>query len=114
MSDRPDPRDRPPDPAGTQPKHDPDSLKPEHGGPERGGLGPGEHGGLPGPPEPAGGRQAVAARAIPREKEQPLRFQFLLGGLLGVGAVVLAEGVAFGMRRGPTEIAPAGGWSPWR
>ena len=30
MSERPDPRDRPPDPAGTQPKVDLESLLPEH------------------------------------------------------------------------------------
>src|SRR4051794_32920479 len=114
MSDRPDPRDRPPDPAGTQPKHDPDSLKPEHEAPERRALGPGEHEWLPETPEPAGEPVVAAAPAIPRETQHTPRFQFLLGALLAVGAVALAAAVAIALRPAPTTIDPAAGWSPWR
>ena len=114
MTDRPDPRDRPPDPAGTQPKHDPASLKPDHAPPERPALGAGEHEWLPEPPEPAGEPVVAAAPAIPRETQHTPRFQFLLGALLAVGAVALAAAVAISLRPSTPSVDPAAGWSPWR
>src|SRR4051794_31906469 len=114
MSDRPDPRDRPPDPAGTQPKHDPETLVPDHAPPERPALGPGEHEWLPEPPEPAGEPVVAAGPAIPRETQHTPRFQFLLGALLAVGAVALAAAVAIALRPATPSVDPAAGGSPWR
>jgi len=120
VSERPDPRDRPPDPAGTQPKVDLESLLPEHVDaidaeafeerPPQ--LGPGEGMALvPGAPEPAGG---VVAASVPRDTKHTPRFQFLFGALLAVGAVALAAAVAIALRPEPQTIDPAAGWSPWR
>src|SRR5439155_15396556 len=120
VTERPDPRDRPPDPAGTQPKVDPESLRPEHVDaidaeafeerqPQ---LGPGDGMALvPGAPKPAG---AVVAAPIPRDTQHTPRFQFLFGALLAVGAVALAAAVAIALRPEPQTIDPAAGWSPWR
>jgi hypothetical protein len=112
--ERPDPRDRPADPAGTQPKVDPESLLPEprdeslllNSGTA---VAPDP---LPSLREPA----AVPAEPapVPRETQHTPRFQFLLGALLAVGAVALAAALAVALRPEPVQIDPAAGWSTWR
>jgi hypothetical protein len=106
---RPDPRDRPADPAGTQPKVDPDSLHPKPHEPLLLGSGsdaflaPREEAHVPAEPAP-----------LPRETEHTPRFQFLLGALLAVGAVGLAAALAVALRPAPVKVDPAAGWSSWR
>ena len=122
--DRKDPRRRPADPAGTRPKFDPESLRPEPEPPaidaeayeeadfrrdaerdaER------EPDRLPEVREPA----AVGAAEVPRETKHTPRFQFLLGALLAVGAVAMAAAAALLLQPEPKEIDPAAGWSTWR
>jgi hypothetical protein len=111
-----DPRERPPDPAGTRPRHDPTSLLPSAPIPlpepdvvdaevvEDGGeLLPERHAPA-GAPAPAA--RAAAAPYAPR-------FQFILGALLAVGAAAVVAVIAL-------VVAPGGGsdqqgpaWSAW-
>ena len=120
--ERPDPRHRPPDPAGTRPKVDPDSLLPEpveapvegeafeEGASELRILPPGEGEVLPQVREPA----PAPAVAIPRETKHTPRFQFLLGALLAVGAVALAAAVAIALRPDQATTSRQVAWSPWQ
>ena len=130
MSDheRPDPRDRPADPAGTQPKVDPESLLPqprpprpdavdgdaveEHEFEFRPTRAPAEEEQtlLPDVREPAG---AMSMASEPPEPPHSPRFQFLLGVLLALGAVALAAALALtvgGKSSGGDGLA----WSPWK
>jgi hypothetical protein len=122
MTDRPDPRTRPPDPAGTRPKVDPESLLPEpveaavEGEAVEEGfvpyvLDPPPHDEelLPERREPAGAM--AATEPIPDETKHTPRFQFLLGALLAVGAVALAAAVAIALRPSSQPAGPAAGWS---
>jgi len=111
LSDRPDPRERPPDPAGTRPKVDPDSLLPENADEPRLALGPGEGAELLPELRPA---PAAVAPALPPDTEHTPRFQFLLGALLAVGAVALAAAVAIALRPDQVAAPQAGAWSPWQ
>jgi hypothetical protein len=109
---------RPWDPAGTQPKHDPDSLLPERREPL---LPPDaevvesdavdEDGGdlLP-ERRRDGGAPAVA---VPRA-HSPFapRFQFLTGALVAVGVAALV-GIAV-LVIGPSTATPGPAWSPWK
>ena len=131
MSDRPDPRDRPYDPAGTRPKVDPDSL---HSAPDE----PAIEGEAVEEEEPGVARRhewlaerrevlpevrepivvpdapAAAEPEVPDETQHTPRFQFLLGALLAIGTVALAAAVAVSLRSDPAPIDPAAGWSSWR
>ncbi|MEA2256262.1 MAG: hypothetical protein QOG35_2307 [Solirubrobacteraceae bacterium] len=109
---------RPWDPAGTQPKHDPDSLLPERREPL---LPPDaevvesdavdEDGGdlLPERRRGAG----APAVAVPRG-HSPFapRFQFLTGALVAVGVAALV-GIAV-LVIGPSTATPGPAWSPWK
>lgn len=122
LPERPNPRLRPPDPAGTQPKVDEASLvarirlqlEPSvdseaeiieesadgHGGSDL----------LPEPAGPGGG----GAIAVSADKEAPHapRFQFLLGALIAIGVVALVASAALIVRpNSTTETLP--NWSPW-
>jgi hypothetical protein len=115
VTERPDPRTRPPDPAGTRPKVDPESLLPatvegEAVEDERPALGPGEGGLLPEVHEPV----AALTPAVPQETKHTPRFQFLLGALLAIGAVALAAAVAIALRPEPQQLAGPAAWSPWQ
>jgi hypothetical protein len=128
MKDRPDPRKRPPDPAGTQPRVDPDSLLPASPVESFEGSAYEETepraataalpAGRDDPHDYLPERRAAAgvgeAEPLPRETEHTPRFQFLLGALLAVGAVALAAAMAVAMRPEPVKIDPAAGWSNWR
>jgi hypothetical protein len=119
--DRPDPRTRPPDPAGTRPKFNPEALRPS-----------GDFRALPagdgeaGERTPQRGESADAGGALEPRDSAPLptkplrsvgesphapRFQFLFGafGALGVAAIVLAISFAFAPKQKPQ--AP---WSSWK
>jgi hypothetical protein len=130
---RADPRLRPSDPAGTQPKVDPRSLE----SPPR--LGPGQATFLPAPappqaPDPAAPATALtpagtltptpATPALPAQPATPAappasrpahphapRFQFLLGALGALG--VCALGVLVLLLSAP-KATPAKPWSAWR
>jgi len=127
--DRPDPRKRPPDPAGTQPKWDPDSLLPKQT--------PRAAAGHLWATEAAEGETATALSAVaeapapvaappaaaapdddePRYSRYSARFQFLLGALLAVGAAAIALLVAVvaGGQDDTKIIVKAGPpWSEWR
>jgi hypothetical protein len=115
LPDRPDPRLRPADPAGTRPKVDPSSLVPARIEPE-----------IATEPEPivdaevvedgellperrAGGGEMMGT--VPEVPHAP-RFQFILGALIAVGVVAIAAGTALIIGRSPTSFSgPA--WSPW-
>ncbi|WP_187368920.1 hypothetical protein [Baekduia soli] len=132
---RADPRTRPPDPAGTRPMHDPDSLLPPARAPR------------PAPGAPLWDPSAVAphdpdadaAADVADEDEAPERddarvaaapslsepavsrysprFQFALGALLAIGAaaIVLLVAVIVGGGRtsGSSRLATGPAWSAW-
>jgi hypothetical protein len=127
VSERPDPRTRPPDPAGTRPKVDPESLLPEpaeatvEGEAVEEGYVPyvleppptaHDEDLLPDVREPVGAM--AAAGPVPEETKHTPRFQFLLGALLAIGAVALAAAVAIALRPSSQPAAPAAGWSQWQ
>ena len=111
---RPDPRDRPADPAGTQPKVDPDSLVPP-GPPPRPALTAG--------PAIAGDALPVQQHAAPPTKHTAggrsgpppyaRRFAVLKGALAGIGVAAVAAVVV--LLTGPsTTSVPAPRWSAWQ
>ena len=130
MTDRPDPRERPSDPAGTRPKVDPASLLPQ---PRRTDAVDGdaveepEYQFRPGAAAPAAsvedgpdllpdvrdGAGAMAMASEPREPPHAPRFQFLLGALLALGAVALAAALALTVG-GKSDGGDGLAWSPWK
>jgi len=107
-AERPDPRARPADPAGTRPKVDPDSLLPAR---RSAGLEPAIEGVAEEEPsllpEVHGGGGAVTAAQAPHAA----RFQFLLGALLALAVAGIAGGVVLSVGRGAPS--PSVNWSPW-
>lgn len=104
---RRDPRSRPSDPAGTQPKFDPESLRPRgdfralpSGEPQEDRL-----------PEPVPAAQAPAVASPQGQSPHAPRVQFLLGalGALGVAAIVVAVSLALAPK--PKPGVP---WSSWK
>ena len=123
MSDVPDrPRERPSDPAGTQPKHDPASLLPARRArlfrrtPAPAGADAVDEGARPFLPErrddDAAG--ATAEPAAVKHSGYAPRFQFLTGALLaiGVAAVVGVVAVVLAPSRGGSDGATS--WSAWK
>ena len=120
MSDSGDtlPEKRPWDPAGTQPKHDPDGLLPDSDEPV---LPPDvevvesdavdEDGGdlLP---ERRVGAGAPAVATAKRSSTFAPRFQFLTGALVAVGIAAIV-GIAV-LVIGPSTKTPEPAWSPWK
>jgi hypothetical protein len=135
---RPDPRLRPPDPAGTQPKWDPDELLPKETPRAASGrlwAPAGEDGAAEGDTEtvPAGATAMAPAMApapaetsagdgaapddAPTYSRYSPRFQFLLGALLAVGAAAVALLVL--VLAGDTDnktvvLRDTAQWSEWR
>jgi hypothetical protein len=116
-----DPRARPPDPAGTRPKYDPESLLPTNPEPL---LSPAidstaededadeEHLSLL--PERIAAAGAMAS--APRDDQPPHapKFQFLLGALVALGMAAIAIVVAVAAS-GPSASGPTGPrWSIWQ
>lgn len=115
-SQRPDPRRRPPDPAGTQPKFEPESLLPK----QRGGIrllasgtatasaahGTGDGDLLPQLRDQGG----ALGPTLPIEAPHASRFQFLLGALIALGVAAVAITAGLLLAPGP---APAPAWSSW-
>jgi hypothetical protein len=137
VSERPDPRSRPPDPAGTQPKVDPESLRALLPEGDRPAL-PAEVEGQPSPPparQPlattgsgAAHATAVASAGLqsqpapaaaglpaptPSAPSQPHapRFQLLFGALGALG--VAAAALVVVLLRAPAPV-PAQPWSAWQ
>jgi hypothetical protein len=125
---RPDPRMRPPDPAGTQPRHDPESLRPASAE----SLLPSfdadateivdattvevsvDEGadGLLLPARRFGGGalgSPLLAKAPPPHQS---RFQFILGGLIAIGVAALVAVAAIIAQPPATRLAGPS-WSPW-
>jgi hypothetical protein len=130
---RPDPRLRPPDPAGTQPKfrpedllpHRPRTLRADHaaGVVEGDAVEDGERDApadrdgdlLPERIEPAGGAASFAAHA--EEPPHAPRFQFALGALIAVGVAAVAAVLAIAIGINDDNNRPASlasTWSSWR
>jgi hypothetical protein len=120
MSERDDKQQdaRPWDPAGTQPKHDPEALLPATSEPllppeaevvESDAIDDDEQRDLLPERRAAAGAPAVAAAK--RSSYSP-RFQFLTGALVAVGLAALA-GIAI-LIIGPSTTTPAPPWSPWK
>lgn len=131
---RPDPRLRPPDPAGTQPKWDPDDLLPkETPRAASGRLWATAPEGEDAEAEETDERETVTAAAAPsagadaaaeadaeddasHPSRYSARFQFLLGALLAVGvaSIALLVAVLAGGKDDTTIVLKAGpAWSPW-
>ena len=128
--ERPDPRRRPPDPAGTRPRHDPDSLLPARREPQRsdGSLfmdanAAQEHEAarsgemLMGQAALAGDGGATAPPAPVRtDTDYTPRFQFVLGGLIAVAlaSLTIFGALTFGNGAGDKSSEPSGPlWSDW-
>jgi hypothetical protein len=108
----PDPRQRPEDPAGTKPRHDPEALLPHSReslltaaqaredvpGPEA-------------PPEPA--EEPPPAAAHPGHAPHAARFQFVYGILIGVAIAALAAAVIAFSNNGSTQNVELSSWSSW-
>jgi hypothetical protein len=106
---RADPRMRPPDPAGTQPRVHPESLLPERR--ESRALAPPPA--APEPdllPEPVAAAGALASPATPRSDYAP-RFNFVKGALLALAAGGIAVAIIVAVKAGPRATPP---WSPWK
>jgi hypothetical protein len=127
VSERADPRSRPPDPAGTRPKFDPDALRPTgdfralpaggpaaQGGEERlpddGSKRVPEDGTERLPEPPVAASPPDISRARPQAPHAP-RFQFLLGafGALSIAAIAVAVSLALAPKSGPGVP-----WSSWK
>jgi hypothetical protein len=133
---RPDPRLRPPDPAGTQPKWDPDELLPKETpraasgrlwAPAGEDAAAGDTEAVPAgatatasveAPASAGGDDGAAPDDAPTYSRYSPRFQFLLGALLAVGAAAVALLVL--VLAGDTDnnktvvLRDTARWSEWR
>lgn len=111
MSERSDPSLRPPDPAGTQPKVDPQSLDLGQAAflPAPIGLPPGSPPGEVEPTPPAELEPAGAASA--QTHDHTPRFQFLFGAL---GALGLCAIGVFVLLLSAPKAAPPKPWSAWR
>jgi hypothetical protein len=132
-----DPRLRPPDPAGTQPKWDPDELLPHRAADERrpGGalwdpsatdapseddrdvVGAGDESPIADEDREDAGVGVAAAVSTPRASRYSPRFQFALGALLAVGAAGIVLLVAVLVGNGDSSsssLAHSGpSWSKW-
>jgi hypothetical protein len=108
---RSDPRRRPPDPAGTQPKFDPHTLEPT-----------GDSLALPvGNTDPDDAAENLPERLLTssppvrgtpsREAPRAVRFQFLLGALGAIAVVTIA--IAVSLALAPAS-KPAPPWSSWK
>ncbi len=107
-TERPDPRERPADPAGTQPKVDPDSLV-LHGRPEEA-----TREQVDDRLEEAVDRyEELAEDATVGETTQAPRFHFLYGALLAVGLIALAGAVIL-LVAGTSGSGERSDWSSWR
>jgi hypothetical protein len=115
-----DPRRRPPDPAGTRPKHDPKALLPAVSEPLLG-DGPadaevvGEEAGAEGAllPERRAAAGVGAVRPLAGGSRYAPRFHFVTGALLAVGAAAVAALVLIVVRPGEDSGGPAKDWSFW-
>jgi hypothetical protein len=114
-----DPRRRPPDPAGTRPKHDPAALLPAVREPLLGdepadaevvGDQAGAEGSLL--PERRAAAGVGAAQPPARGSQYAPRFHFLTGALLAFGAAAVAALVLIVVKPGDSG-APATEWSNW-
>jgi hypothetical protein len=129
---RPDPRLRPPDPAGTRPEFDPDGLLPQRTpaaatgtlwAPPRDGEDD-QHGEEHDPDDREVAADAAPVAAVAADEPERLthsryspRFQFFLGGLLAVGAaaIVLTVAMLVGSGRDDGAAVDTGPqWSAWR
>lgn len=117
---RRDPRQRPADPAGTQPKHDPSSLLPQEREPL---LADPEVVEAQVVEEPAAEPSYLPARRpapgapAPREPAQPHtkwtpRFQFLFGALVAIAVAAVAAIVVIALTPGEKQ-QPTARWSSW-
>jgi hypothetical protein len=109
---RPDPRERPKDPVGTKPRHDPDALLPH----QRESLLTPLHarGEVPDPdsrPEPV---EEPAATVPPGHAPHAARFQFVYGILIGVAIAALAAAVLAFSHRDHTQTVTLSSWSSWQ
>ena len=110
-----DPRWRPPDPAGTKPKHDPQSLLPQRRAPvlpaeTQAAAADGAE--ASSPPARRGARGELALAGAPSTTRWTPRFRFLLGILLGVAVVAVAAVVLLALRREDPAVEPPR-WSAW-
>jgi hypothetical protein len=103
-----DPRERPADPAGTKPKHDPRSLLPSITTTVP------DVGRRPAPsPAPRAEEPAAEAPTVRHSRFAP-RFSFLLGVLVALALAAIGGLVAVTQDDGVRELTTAGGWSSWR
>jgi hypothetical protein len=107
-TDRPDPRQRPPDPAGTRPRHDPEALLPRTPKP----LTSQSSAEVLEPAEVLTAVSLPAERAESAPSEHSPRFQFLMGALVAVAVTAVAVVAAIAVQGGTTTVQGPS-WSPW-
>ena len=117
-STRPDPRERPEDPIGTKPRHDPEALLPHEREPLLAARDDAEE---RVPDEPEATPDELATEAAPElsagagaHPPHAARFQFVYGVLIGVAIAALAAAVlAFSGNDNRQQVALSN-WSAWR
>ena len=114
---RPDPRERPEDPAGTKPRHDPDTLLPHTRESLLVGRSPVAADGVEEAPEALPEKVTAepepAAAAVEGHAPHAARFQFVYGVLIGVGIAALAAAVIAFSGNDKAQTVELSTWSAW-
>ena len=112
----PDPRERPEDPAGTKPRHDPEALLP-HTRESLLTASQAHEGAAPepeAPPEVPADEPAAVAAAPDGHAPHAARFQFVYGILIGVAIAALAAAVVAFSDNSSTQTVTLSSWSSWQ
>jgi hypothetical protein len=110
---QPSPRERPEDPAGTKPRHDPEALLPHTR--ESLLVASQAAGDAPEPePQPEPVEEEPAARAPSGHAPHAARFQFFYGILIGVAVAALAAAVIAFSHHDHAQTVALSSWSSWQ
>jgi hypothetical protein len=109
---RSDPRRRPPDPAGTRPKFDPDALRAQGDFLALPSAGPSAPDGAETLPEPLAGASPPAPLVPGGPTPHAPRFQFLFGALGAFAVAAIAVGVSLALAPAPKPGVPWSSWHP--
>jgi hypothetical protein len=115
---RPDPRERPEDPAGTKPRHNPDALLPHTRESLLTANSAVAADGLEDEPEAlpekvAAGTDPAPAGPVDGQPPHAARFQFVYGVLIGVGIAALVAAVVAFSGGNKTQTIELSTWSAW-
>jgi hypothetical protein len=115
---RPDPRERPEDPIGTKPRHDPEALLPHEREPLLAARDEASEQRVADEPEAT--PEELATEAAPElaagggHPPHAARFQFVYGVLIGVGVAALAAAVLAFSGHDKSQTLALSNWSAWR